>query len=127
MGTEIRMVPENWEHPKDKLGHYIPLYGISYEEAANKWIDRFNSFKPDFFCKYYWEYCDVPLEEEHVKYTKDQQSWYQVYENISEGTPITPPFETKEALINYLYSCGDYDNSIIDYIKELLRLLNDKN
>lgn len=119
MAIEIRKVPPNWEHPKDKHGKYIPLYGSSYKEASQEWIDGFNSFKPDEFCNYYWEYSNIPIEEEHVEYTKEEATWYQVYSIISEGVPISPPFETKEELISYISkeSCDQY---YVDYVKELL-------
>lgn len=26
MGREVRMVPNDWEHPRDKSGKYIPLH-----------------------------------------------------------------------------------------------------
>lgn len=122
MAIEIRKVPPNWEHPKDKNGKYIPLYGISYKEAAQKWIDGFSSFKPDKFCNYYWEYSNTPLEEEHVEYNKDEATWYQVYSIISEGVPISPPFETKEELIAHIYS-DTCSQEYADYIKELLSVI----
>ena len=32
---------------------------------------------------------------------------YQVYETVSEGTPVTPVFATKEELVEYLVKHGD--------------------
>ncbi len=40
----------------------------------------------------------VPVVEEGV--------WFQVYETVSEGTPVTPPFATLEELSRYLYTHG---------------------
>jgi hypothetical protein len=37
-----------------------------------------------------------------------EPTWYQVYETVSEGTPVTPPFATKEELVNYLVEHGDF-------------------
>jgi hypothetical protein len=34
-------------------------------------------------------------------------TWYQVYQTVSEGSPVTPPFATKEELIEYLVKFGD--------------------
>ena len=31
-----------------------------------------------------------------------------MYETVSEGTPVTPPFATKEELVNYLVEHGDF-------------------
>ena len=35
-------------------------------------------------------------------------TWWQVYETVSEGTPVTPPFETQEELVEYLVANGDF-------------------
>jgi hypothetical protein len=35
-------------------------------------------------------------------------AWYQLFENVSEGTPLSPPFETKQALIDWLSSNKDF-------------------
>jgi hypothetical protein len=76
MGTVIRRVIPNWEHPKDGRGRYIPLYDRDYETEIAMWIE--------------------------------EPTWYQVYENVTEGTPVTPPFATKEALIFYLCNYGTF-------------------
>lgn len=34
--------------------------------------------------------------------------WYQLYEEVSEGTPITPPFKTKAELVDWLATNPDY-------------------
>lgn len=34
--------------------------------------------------------------------------WYQIYEEVSEGTPITPPFKTKAELVDWLSTNPDY-------------------
>ena len=39
---------------------------------------------------------------------KVEHTWYQVYQTISEGTPVTPAFSNKEELIEYLVEHGDY-------------------
>ena len=38
MGREVRMVPENWKHPKNSRGNYIPLLESGYfEETEREW------------------------------------------------------------------------------------------
>ena len=39
---------------------------------------------------------------------KGEATWYQAYETVSEGTPVTPPFETTEELVQYLMANGDF-------------------
>jgi hypothetical protein len=39
---------------------------------------------------------------------KGEATWYQMYETVSEGTPVTPPFPTKNDLINHLVYHGTF-------------------
>lgn len=43
-----------------------------------------------------WKETDIPTG-----------SWWQVWENVSEGSPVTPAFATQEELIEYLVKYGD--------------------
>jgi len=117
MGREVRKVPPNWEHPKDGTGSYRPLLEPSYEEAAQEWTQGFNAWQagthPDL--KYveepahYWEWAGSPPEkEDHIPYTEDEATWFQLYETVSEGTPVSPPFPTLEEIARYLVDYGDF-------------------
>ncbi len=33
---------------------------------------------------------------------EEEPTWFQVYETVSEGTPVTPPFATEQELSDYL-------------------------
>lgn len=107
MGREVRRVPPNWEHPMNSVGIYRPLHNQFYEELAEQWIKNFNEFKPDDLIKYYWEFENPPEEEYCVPYKKEEATWFQVYETVSEGTPTTPPFATEEELIEHLCTHGE--------------------
>jgi hypothetical protein len=122
MGRELRMVPANWEHPKvdrwnGELG-YQPMYDSTFEQAAKEWKDGFAAWergdRPSYCsdeCKSleYWEYEMDPPNRKYYRPWKDEEAtWYQVWETVSEGTPVTPPFETKEELIEYLVANGDF-------------------
>lgn len=51
----------------------------------------------------------MPPEREYYRSWKDEDAtWFQVWETVSEGTPVTPPFATKEELIDYLVANGDF-------------------
>lgn len=126
MGREIRRVPRNWEHPKRWCRHnpicnrsgecYQPLYYRSYEEDADNWIKDFNEWqrgevrnKYTKGIKYAWDYHGMPPDKDwYIKYKIEKATWYQVYETVSEGTPVTPPFKTKKELVNYLVNFGDF-------------------
>lgn len=126
MGREIRRVPPNWQHPrysKDTaryerhVGEYMPMHDEDYETAARKWIDGFDlwrqgkhpsqSGKYASESKYYWEYDTPPDEDSHRPKFTEEPTWYQVYETVSEGTPVTPPFATQDELIDYLVTVGE--------------------
>ena len=38
----------------------------------------------------------------------EEATAYQMYETVSEGTPLTPPCESKGAVVNYLVEHGDF-------------------
>lgn len=118
MGREIRRVPPNWEHPKYKeikfawqKGAYHPLRDKDYDTACQEWYAEAASFKPNEYCKWYHEWNGNPPNEEYYrkeKWTPEEASWYQIYETVSEGTPVTPAFSSKEELIEYLVQYGDF-------------------
>lgn len=39
---------------------------------------------------------------------EDVATWFQVYETVSEGTPVSPPFATQAELVEYLVANGDF-------------------
>jgi hypothetical protein len=117
MGREIRMVPPNWEHPRDCNGDYHPLYDGDYETSARDWMDECLSWEAgthkdatEYKAEhpFYWDWDGPPPDKEYYHPKWDNATWCQVYETVSEGTPVTPPFATKEELIEYLVENGDF-------------------
>ena len=119
MGREIRRVVPNWEHPKkEHSDQYQPLYDRSFEEACKEWVKGFESWldgtHPDFKeygDKYtYWEWEGEPPDRKYYRphWADEDATWYQLYETVSEGTPVSPPFETKKELVDYLVENGDF-------------------
>lgn len=116
MGREIRKVPKNWDHPKSERypERYQPLLDIYYPDASKKWMDNAVLWSKGIhpnqvdYCDYYWEYESVPDHEYCRNYKDEDAVWFQVYETVSEGTPVTPPFETEAELVDYLVENGDF-------------------
>jgi len=131
MGREIRMVIPNWEHPKkEKFDHlnreyteeYIPMYNRSYREAVKEWKEGFakwesgededrEEYKEDDGTPYeYWDWNGGPPDKEYYRpdWDENDMTWFQVYQTVSEGSPVTPPFATKEELAKYLSEHGDF-------------------
>jgi hypothetical protein len=136
MGREVRRVPPNWEHPKKAEYNprtyttretYQPLYDRDVESAWAEWLERWNKWIGGEFAEVradspdlnynenepYRHLCDwdgMPPDPEYYrpKWLDGEATWYQLYETVSEGTPLTPPFETKEELAQYLAEQGDF-------------------
>jgi len=117
MGREVRMVPANWQHPKDSKGRYIPLFdgfnkAIEVWDIENqKWEEGFVSdfnggweVKPERYDYGYSEYAgDRPKQEDYMPdFPIAERTHYMMYEDTSEGTPLSPPCETPEILASWL-------------------------
>lgn len=120
MGREVRMVPANWEHPKDHKGNYVPLLDGSFSQDVKRWDEEAEMWAKGKRREYGtegWidiedEYKDIPFEEwdgerpEEKDYMPDwdasECTHYMMYENTSEGTPISPALETPEELARWL-------------------------
>ena len=100
---------------------FHPLYDEDFESAASEWKANFLKWeageRESYFdaAKYppdyqYWEWNGGPPDREYYrpKWTDEEATWYQVYQTVSEGSPITPPFATKEELVDYLCTYGDF-------------------
>jgi hypothetical protein len=118
MGREIRMVPPNWNHPRGERGDHQPMYDKRFEDAAAKWKDDFRKWEAGEREEWigdsadgqeYWEYNGDPPDRAYYRPWKDGEgTWFQVWETVSEGTPVSPPFATKQELIEYLVEHGDF-------------------
>lgn len=118
MSREIRRVPKGWEHPKDEHGDYIPLYDADYQTTAQEWLEACIAWSkgehPDqkkhpsvSEYKYYWEYDNPPPDPKSYRPKWDEgPTCYQIYETVTEGTPVSPVFESDEELVAWLITQG---------------------
>ena len=133
MSKEVRHVIPNWEHPKqgkwvgsgwEKV--YNPLRDRCVQEAFDEWLEEYQEWcesgmavamseDPGF--KYpnqpFRSFCDrvrsaIDPEKYRPSWNEEDATWLQVYETVSEGTPLTPPFATADELIDYLVNNGDF-------------------
>jgi hypothetical protein len=113
MGREVRRVPANWEHPKDWRGHYKPMHDRDFLAESREWMDSAiaweNGTDPDAADQkekypFYWQWAGGPPDQEYYMpaWPDAERTHYQMYENVSEGTPISPVMETPEALARWL-------------------------
>ena len=143
MGREIRRVPKDWEHPQhERCNHWggieshgepgdwwyqkclKPLHDEDYETAAQEWIANFELWQQgkhphqNDYCKYYWEY-DSPPDEDLCRpaWTENEAICYQIYETVSEGTPVSPVFESLESLSRWLVDQGYSEKAALSFAK----------
>ena len=95
MGREIRRVPKNWEHPRT-----FDTVNPQYKPLSEDYVGSL---------KYYQKDADSePADKPNIKDYMPAGKWYQLFETVSEGTPLSPPFATKEELVQWLTSNSDY-------------------
>lgn len=131
MGREIRRVPMGWEHPIDpETKRLQPMHDKSYEAAAKEWIANMLAWEGDTHeilvkdpkyketCPHWWEWEGMPPDKQyyHPEWG-DTATAYQVYENVTEGTPVSPVFKTQGAMRNWLADQG-YSSDAVDVFLE---------
>lgn len=114
MGREVRMVPKDWEHPKRENGNYIALFDWNYEEDATNWDNECEQWDAGNYPDYadeeskkmtYAEWNGERPDKCHYMPTfpEGTATHCMMYETTSEGTPISPAFETPEELAQWLF------------------------
>ena len=134
MGREMRRVPKNWQHPtefsRNNDVRFKPLFEGPWEEHAARWDednwhweagedrhwgrngepDTWKAVDPDYLidCPTYEEWDGPrPVPEDYMPtWTPEEATYYMMYESTSEGTPISPAFETPEELALWLADLG---------------------
>lgn len=95
MGREVRRVAANWEHPKDENGHYIPLLagppGYTPDEIAEGLAEGWlKGEAPN------WGLPVMP------QWSEAERTHWQMYEDTTEGTPISPVMADPDELAHWL-------------------------
>lgn len=123
MGREVRMVPPNWEHPKiDRHGRVDdqPMYDQDFGEKFAEWLADFDRIRAgnltDLERKCYPRGLADWLQDEGLPpdpayyrpWSDADATWFQLWQTVSEGSPVSPPFATKDELAAYLAEHGDF-------------------
>lgn len=113
MGREVRRVPLEWQHPRDDRGNFRPLLEttpMQYAECRRQWEAGFVKG----YGEIEWEarrdsgttfeewYGDATDDERMPDFPDGAELGYCMYETCTEGTPISPVFETPEQLARWL-------------------------
>jgi len=102
MGRKVRKVPAKWEHPKNDNGKYEPLH-----EGYTKAKKEFEKVFREEGLQKAVEWMHVPDENDYMpEWRGEEKTHYMMYEDTSEGTPISPAFATPEELAKWLADNG---------------------
>ena len=117
MGREVRMVPKSWGHPIREDGSFIALHESNFDQCAADWDKE----SAEWASGNYPDYADEeskkltysewnggrPEEEDYMpSWSANVANHYMMYETTSEGTPISPAFDTPENLATWLCNSG---------------------
>jgi hypothetical protein len=89
------------------------MFDEEFDGALQEWVDDYALWKaekhPDQQNCPFWEWAGRPPDPNYYRSAfLEEPTWYQVYETVSEGTPVSPPFAIKDELIDYLVKNGDF-------------------
>ena len=94
MSREVRRVPKDWVHPKNG-GEFIPLlpkFPYNAKEIAEGLAEGWLTDTPPNY--------GVPVMPQ---WAEEERTHFQMYEDTSEGTSLSPVMETPEALAKWCY------------------------
>ena len=122
MGREVRRVTANWEHPKKDNGNHKPLLGYSFSKTLKDWKEELEQWNKGFRKSWNDENPWKPKEKDELEMTfeewsgsepqiedympdwkEEEMTHIQMYEDTSEGTPISPVFDNAEDLITQVH------------------------
>lgn len=111
MGREIRKVPPNWSHPTKQYGCEVgfhPMFDETYADALREHEEARAKFDPEKEgCTFEEYHGEAPDPAYYRPFEDAEATWVQMYETVSEGTPVTPPFATPEELVEHLVAEGE--------------------
>lgn len=122
MGREVRRVPADWQHPKKREFNYLkgcyeeryrPMHDRPFAPAMREWIAEWEAWergeRPDYCTGEsrdlpYWEWAGAPPHPDYYRpdWPDAERTHFQMYEDTSEGTPISPVMDSPESLARWL-------------------------
>jgi hypothetical protein len=129
MGVAIRRVPPDWVHPKDADGNFLPMYDDDYESASHRWLEDLMAWErgdhperkkaDEAGYRFYWDWMCPPPDSRLYRPRFDAEpTCYQLYENTSEGTPISEVFATLEEFTQYLLDRGHSQKAVRVFLEK---------
>lgn len=117
MGREVRRVPKDWQHPHDSEGRLQPL-SLGFKEYVEEWNQAAvlwaNGEHPDqiessaaervlYGEMAFAEWDPRPNPQDFMPdWPESERTHYQMYETVTEGTPVSPVMNSPEELARWL-------------------------
>jgi hypothetical protein len=131
------MVQHAKYHKPGEFGYglkFHPLFDNDIETKAAEWLDglrlwergehpsqiKWPEHHPERDYASYAEYAGRSPDPEYYraeKWTPEQANCYQIYETVSEGTPVSPVFETLEDMRVWLIGQGYSEAAAAGFVK----------
>ena len=120
MGREVRRVSPDWKHPENEKG-FVPLLDGCFATADAEWNEGYAKWQEGLrenwgegekwvphdggtFTEWYG---GRPSPDDYMPEWSDEEATYlMMYENTSEGTPLSPALATPEELARWLTDNG---------------------
>lgn len=139
MPIAARRVPPDWTHPKDQRGRYIPLRdgselvqrtrewdeavakwneGLRYDYDTMQWMPIEGGSQGMTYAEYNGERPD-PREYTPL-WPLSRCTHWQMYEEVTEGTPISPVFASAEELARWMAEHDENASSYEDWLSIIL-------
>ena len=102
MGRKVRRVPADWQHPIDEMtGCHKPLYpGERYAPSASEFLEKANAEGLQDAIDWFGQ---APDKGDYMpNWPPEARTHFMMYEDTSEGTPISPALATPEELARWL-------------------------
>lgn len=119
MSREIRRVPPDWQHPKDERGHYKPLFDRTYAQRILSHIRHELPWAikhPRYLSE--WLECWPDKEYCRPRWKRGEATHYQIYEDVTEGTPVSPVFESLEEMKAWLLGEGFSEKAASRFVQD---------
>lgn len=119
MGREIRKVPHDWQHPRDGKDNPIPQFDKTWIRGIWEHL-RYDTawyFKHPKHIREWFEGFPSLSSRPYYRRAFFRPTHYQVYETVSEGTPTSPVFSSKEKIVDWLISKGHSRDAAENFVK----------
>jgi len=101
MSREVRRVPLDWDHPRRFGGNYQPMHDKPLSVAVAEWEAEVATY-PSLLAAIEAGESTPDPESYRPEWPTDAALGFQLYEDVTEGTPLSPVFATADELVDWL-------------------------